>query len=112
MCDSWRHSFKQFIDDMGSRPKGHQIDRIDVNGNYEPLNCRWVLPVTNSRNKRDTIYVWHCGMKLDLMTACQMTGRSHRAISRRAARSGYKRSWQDVWDQMDEVIKPWKYLTR
>jgi hypothetical protein len=99
ICESWK-KFSQFKEDMGIRPEGTQLDRIDVNKGYEPSNCRWVYPVANSRNKRNTIYVWHANMKLDLMSACQLTGKSYGAISRRMARSRGKRSWQDCFDSV------------
>jgi hypothetical protein len=50
VCDRWK-SYENFFADMGDRPDGHQIDRIDTNGNYEPGNCRWVTPKINSRNR-------------------------------------------------------------
>lgn len=53
VCERWRNSFQSFFDDMGPRPSPkHEIDRIDTNGNYEPSNCRWIIRLANSRNKR------------------------------------------------------------
>jgi hypothetical protein len=51
ICDRW-HTFSGFLLDMGFRPEGKQLDRIDNNGNYEKENCRWVTPKENSNNRK------------------------------------------------------------
>ena len=52
ICDRWKESFNNFLKDMGTKPTGkHTIDRTDVNGNYEPSNCRWATKSTQTFNQ-------------------------------------------------------------
>ena len=58
VCDEWQDAekFCKWSLENGYK-EGLQIDRIDVNGNYEPSNCRWVTPKVNSRNRRNTVFL-------------------------------------------------------
>jgi|SRR6185369_7464456 len=54
ICERW-NTFENFRNDMGDPEAGLTLDRIDVNGNYEPSNCRWVTMKEQTRNKRNSL---------------------------------------------------------
>lgn len=65
VCKRWM-KFENFLADMGIKPENMSLDRIDVNGNYEPGNCRWTTPTEQSRNRRDTLSLSFNGISATL----------------------------------------------
>jgi hypothetical protein len=65
ICERWKH-FANFLADMGPRPAGTTLDRINVNGNYEPDNCRWATAQEQRRNRRDTVLYTYAGKTMCL----------------------------------------------
>lgn len=86
ICDKWINSFPHFLQDMGQRPKGFQIDRIDNDKGYEPSNCRWVAPKPQQRNRSDNRFITAFGRTKTLAEWCEETGFGHKLISRRLDR--------------------------
>lgn len=90
ICERWLNQedgFNQFYKDMGPRPSDkHSIDRIDVNGNYEPNNCRWATNIEQQRNKRNTIRVNEGKPLIDL---CEELDVDYQSIRHRTQRLGW-----------------------
>lgn len=73
MCDEWLHNFMAFYNWAISNGYRNTltIDRIDVNGNYEPNNCRWVDYTTQNNNRRNTVYLTCNGKTQSVMEWCR-----------------------------------------
>jgi hypothetical protein len=74
VCERWLHSFENFLADMGERPAGMQLDRIDNDGHYEPRNCRWVTKRDNARNRKSCLFIVIDGKKLTAVEWSDITG--------------------------------------
>lgn len=82
MCDKWKNDWA--ISNVYK--KGLQIDRIDVNGNYEPDNCRWVTPKKNSNNKRNNLYITIDDIQKTLSEWCDFYNLNYQTVWRRIYR--------------------------
>lgn len=87
VCDRWFH-FENFLADMGPRPRGTSLDRINNEGGYSPDNCRWATRREQQRNQRGNKLLTFQGETLCLIEWEERTGISSLAISTRI-----KRGW-------------------
>lgn len=71
ICDRW-NAFEAFYEDMGARPEGCTLDRIDVDGNYEPGNCRWA---TNQEQQNNASFNRHVEFDGERLTVAQLARR-------------------------------------
>jgi hypothetical protein len=75
VCERWRGSFRNFLDDMGSRPTPkHTIEREKSTGNYEPGNCIWATWDHQANNRRNTVVIEHNGQSKPLTVWAKEVG--------------------------------------
>lgn len=85
VCERWA-SFDSFLADMGARPTGTTIDRIDVDGDYSPENCRWATWTEQGRNRRNNVIIEHGGRRQSLAAWAAEAGVEGTTIQRRLRR--------------------------
>lgn len=74
VCERWIQDFRNFLEDMGPRPVGTELDRIDNDGNYCKENCRWITHSENNRNKADNVFIEFGGQRRCLAEWAEVTG--------------------------------------
>lgn len=87
VCERWL-DFALFLADMGERPLGTSLDRIDNDGHYCPENCRWATPVEQARNRRSNRLIEYRGCALTVAEWSDITG-----ISRTTIRCRLEMGW-------------------
>ena len=86
VCERWQ-TFENFLVDMGSRPStSHSVERANVNGNYEPDNCRWATSKEQAANRCDTVMIEHGGRSMILADWAREFGMAPGTIRRRMLR--------------------------
>lgn len=103
VCPEWNESFRKFKDDMGERPEGKTLDRIDNNLGYYKENCRWATRAEQNRNKSTTIKIEINGRSQCLTDWCKETG-VDRFVAYRRIECG--------WHPVDAVLTPGRSATR
>lgn len=108
VCQLWQEDFSAFEKwayDNGYE-RGLQLDRVDVNGNYEPSNCRWITPRMNSHNRTNNSVIEYNGEKRRLVdvldeTSCEID-----------VRTVWKRIFQHGWEVTRALTEPKHYQSR
>lgn len=86
VCDKWRGSFVNFLADMGEKPHGKTLDRINNNEGYTPENCRWATHKEQSRNTRRNKLITFQGETHCIAEWAEITGISACNIKQRLAK--------------------------
>lgn len=101
ICERWlgRNGFWNFVKDMGERPDGMTLDRIDNDGDYSPENCRWADWAIQENNRRNTVRYEYCG---ELLTLSEISKRLHiprKVLERRRLEKWDKGSFFAPYDE-------------
>lgn len=106
ICDAWR-TLDGFVADMGIRPDGTTLDRIDVNGNYEPANCRWISRFDQHANYRNNVRLTLNGRTMHIAAWERETG-----LGKRTIRDRLRRGWSVEEALTTPPTKPGEETTR
>ena len=82
-------SFASFVEDMGLKPEGLTLDRIDNDGNYEPGNCRWATAAEQGKNQRRCFFIEHAGRRMTLTDWARELGIHEITLSTRLRTRGW-----------------------
>jgi hypothetical protein len=106
VCDRWSgpSGFQNFLEDMGRRPSSdHSLDRIDVNGDYCPENCRWATRMEQANNRRTCKYLEHQGKTQTISQWCRELDLC-KSLTRHRLQAGWS-----VEEALTTPVEPRKY---
>jgi hypothetical protein len=87
ICAEWEY-FEAFYADMGDRPEGMSLDRINNDAGYGPENCRWATPTMQTRNRRNALHIEFRGERRPLKAWCVEFGLKYGTASDRIFKYG------------------------
>ncbi len=82
VCDKWR-KFENFLEDMGEKPEGLTLDRVDNNLGYSKENCRWATQIEQSNNTRRNIFYIYNGITRTLKAWCRELNLNYHTVRAR-----------------------------
>jgi hypothetical protein len=94
VCERWQ-TFNEFLADMGERPLGATLDRIDRAGHYEPQNCRWASRIEQARNTSRNRLITVAGQTRCLAEWADITGIRYSTLKSRLRRTP-ERAMEDI----------------
>ena len=100
VCDRWQY-FENFLADMGLRPSGMSIERINNDGNYEPGNCRWASARDQANNRRSNKRLTHKGRTQTIAEWAREVGISNLALAQRL-----RHGWT-VAEAIERPLRSW-----
>lgn len=83
VCDRWWNSFETFLADMGPRPEGSTLERIDNDGHYEPGNCRWASWKEQGKNRHNTAFLTFGGVTKPIVDWARSCGIDRKVLAMR-----------------------------
>ncbi len=104
VCARWRSSFDLFALDMGDRPEGRTLERIDSDGDYTPENCKWATTVEQNNNRSMCIVVEMNGERMTLKQAWRrhaIAGLTYRALHKRFTKG------QSIEEALSAPVRVW-----
>lgn len=105
ICREWRGDFKAFYDwaTANGYKENLTIDRINVNGNYEPSNCRWATKLEQARNRRNNVFIEHNGKLICLAELAEKLNISYKKLQKNQDKITYIQNWlKDNFEVKDE----------
>lgn len=99
VCERWSE-FDRFFEDMGPRPEGMTLDRIDNDGDYEPTNCRWATGREQNANRDNNVRLTYQGR-----TQCVIAWAREMGVPPNTLYSRQRLGWTDE-DVLTRPIRP------